>query len=418
MKPMSASEVLKNSGFAHRNRFDVLRPDYQAGNNAANFRDRTNSVKRKASGDICVENQKKSNVEFRPVLAPQKLDSMERKITIMKGIGKKLNEEAAKVKLDPAMESIIRCVCEFVDVSVSYHEDIVKACEIDVNCRTDTAPREVAEPDQPEQECEVFETYSQATKKPPRVLVQANKPPAKPAKDPKIQAFQDAVKHAERSTLIFNLDLGPKKTLNEKTILTHATLALSAAAAAVEGKNSKTPSRDSVVALDDVMSVTQNVVLYGKVTRPYENKSNPQDPKNKTFFTMPVRYEFKDKETRLEAETILRDTCKIDCTTPYPANLRSCIRQVVDHFRKDYPEDYIKVSVDTENLTLKVSRKVKGDGWYNNKEPIPIPERALDIRSRFAPPDLIMKNLPRRSTRSTGSHHNDPVMDQQDGGSV
>jgi hypothetical protein len=413
MKPMSASDALKNNGFAHKNRYEVLRSDFSAGNNAANFRDRTNSVKRKASGDIGAENQKKSNVELRPMLAPQKLDSMERKLTIMKGIGKKLNEEAAKVKLDPAMECIIRCVCEFVDVSVSYHEEIVKSSVVDVNIPADAAPQDTAEPDQ---ECEVFETYSQATKKPPRVLVQASKPQTKPAKDPKIQAFQDAIKHAERSTLIFNLDLGQKKILNEKTILTNATLALSAAAAAVEGKNSKTPSRESVVALDDVMSVTQNVVLYGKVTRPYENKSNSQDPKNKTFFTMPVRYEFKDKETRLEAETILRDTCKIDCTTPYPANLRSCIRQVVDHFRKDYPEDYIKVSVDTENLTLKVSRKVKGDGWYNNKEPIPIPERALDIRARFAHPDLVMKNLPRRSSRSSGSQPADQAMEQQQDG--
>jgi hypothetical protein len=171
------------------------------------------------------------------------------------------------------------------------------------------------------------------------------------------------------------------------------------------------------------MSVAQNVVLYGKVTRPYENKMNPQDPKNKSFFTMPVRYEFKDKETRLEAETILRDTCKIDCTTPYPANLRSCIRQTIEHYRKDYPEDYIKVTVDTQDLVLRVSRKVKGDGWYNSKDPIPLPELALDIRSRFPHKDCIMKNLPtrrgsRNSDRDVGNSSGEDMITSQDSQNV
>jgi hypothetical protein len=368
------------------------------GNLSQSVRDRSNSVKRKASGDISEVTQKKVNVAppVHTVISASRLDIMERKVTLLKGIGKKLNEEAAKTKLDPALETIVRCICEFVDVSVSYHEDVVKSVVFD-DPIPPVVPQIPAETGSSQDtDNDVFVEYSQVARKPPRAV--APPPPAKPQpkKDPKIQAFQDAVKHAERSTLIFNLNLGSKKILNEKTILSNATLALSAAAAEVEGREGRGPSKESVCALDDVMSVTQNVVLYGKVTRPFENKSNPQDPKNKTFFTMPVRYEFKDKETRLEAETILRDTCKIDCTTPYPANLRSCIRQTIDHFRRDYPEDYIKVAVDTQDLTLRVSRKVKGDGWYNHKEPIPIPELALDVRARFPHKDLVMRDLPSR----------------------
>jgi hypothetical protein len=296
-------------------------------------------------------------------------------------------------------------MCEFVDVSVSYHEELVKNCPVEVDFQSEPTQVPVTGGDSQGADSEVFVTYSHVAKRPHRVAAAPVKPVQKKTKDPKIQAFQDAVKHAERSTLVFNLDLGTKKTLNEKTILTQATLALSAAAAEVEGRGGRGPTRETVAALDDVMSVTQNVVLYGKVTRPYENKKNPQDPKNKSFFTLPVRYEFKDKETRLEAETILRDTCKIDCTTPYPANLLSCIRQTIAHFRRDYPEDYIKVSVDTQDLTLRVSRKVKGDGWYNHKEPIPIPERALDIRSRFPDNDLVMRNLPMRHRSDSSASH-------------
>jgi hypothetical protein len=153
------------------------------------------------------------------------------------------------------------------------------------------------------------------------------------------------------------------------------------------------------------MSVTQNIILYGKVTKPYENKANPQDANNKMFFTMPIRYEFKDRETRIEVESILRNTCKVDCATPYPIILRHCIRQVVDHFRKDYPNDFIKVTVDSHNLTLNVARKVKGDGWYTHKEPIALPPQVLDIRARFVPKGLNLTGLPtrRRSSRSSSN---------------
>jgi hypothetical protein len=414
MKPMSASEVLKTTSFVHRNRYEVLRPrsDSVGGKSITLNRERSNSVKRKASGDINDDNQKKMYCTDPPPTREQCFDSMTQKINIMKGIRGKISDDAAKVKLDPALESIIKHICEFIDLSVSYHEEVAgNATTIDSGA-SDTQNEPRALESSQESEGEVFVTYSHAAKKPPRVLAPAPKPQQK--KDPKLQAFQDAVKHAERSTLIFNLNLGSKKTLNEKTILSNATLALSNAAAEVEGREGRGPSKESISALDDVMSVTQNVVLYGKVTRPFENKKNPQDPKNKSFFTLPIRYEFKDRETRLEAETILRDTCKIDCTTPYPANLRSCIRQTIDHFRKDYPEDYIKVTVDTQDLTLRVSRKVKGDGWYNHKEPIPIPELALDIRSRFPNKDLVMKDLPKRhNSRNRSVPDDDPEMDSQ-----
>jgi hypothetical protein len=85
---------------------------------------------------------------------------------------------------------------------------------------TDTETPESNQPSQPDpdtamdQDQEVFVSYSRAAKKPP--VSQSQKPAEKPVKDPKLQAFQDAVRHSERSTLIFNLNLGAKKTLNKR----------------------------------------------------------------------------------------------------------------------------------------------------------------------------------------------------------
>jgi hypothetical protein len=225
-----------------------------------------------------------------------------------------------------------------------------------------------------------------------------------------LQAFHDAVKQSEKSTLVFNLNLGNTKTLNATTILKRATLALSDAAAKVEGNPGKPPSKDAVAALDDVMSVTENVTLYGKVTKPYVNWKNDKDPANRTFFTIPVRYEFKDKDTKAEAETILRETCKVECTTPYPVRIRHCIKQAIDHLRKDYPEDYIRVNVDMDRVALKISRKNKVNGWFHWDEPVKLPEEVLDIYSRIIPDHMIVRNLPCKPDRDAEPDQDDMLV--------
>jgi hypothetical protein len=417
MKPVFASDVLKDNSpsYLSKNRYEVLRSRTMSGSenfNASISRERANSVKRKASVEICSDSGKRPNQGSTPTIDPQKLQSMDRKLKTIKGISSRLNEDAAKLKVDPALENVLRILCEFVDNSVSLQEDLVKACTVEIEANTEAGSIVVPvpelassqekgntgnpslrdlEPEPPSQNA--YSTV--AARKPIKGFSQPkqNKQP-KPQKEPRLQAFHDAVKQSEKSTLVFNLNLGNHKTLNETTILKRATLALSAAAAKVEGNPGKPPSKDAVAALDDVMSVTENVTLFGKVTKPYVNWKNDKDPLNRTFFTIPVRYEFKDKDTKAEAETILRETCKVDCTTPYPFRLRHCIKQAVDHLRKDYPQDYIRVTVDTDKVALKISRKNKVEGWFHWDEPVLLPEEVLDIHARDAPDSMIVRNLP------------------------
>jgi hypothetical protein len=294
MKPMSASEVLKTRNYSQVNIYEVLRSrndSVVADAEIQKNRDRANSIKRKASGDINENAVKKPNQIRQLSVDCEKLERMDKKLKMLKGICGKLNEDAAKVKLDPALEGIIRIFCEYVDVSCSLHEDLMSSCTVEIpDQQSDTvfaAPENESQSQSqnivpPTQTAKPQNSYSlAAAKKPTKVTAPA---PARtvnhlPKKDPKLQAFEDAVQHAERSTLVFNLDLGNNKTLNERTILTKATLALSAAAAETEGNKGKQPSKASVAALDDIMSVTQNVTLFGKVTKPYENPRNSSDPK-------------------------------------------------------------------------------------------------------------------------------------------
>jgi hypothetical protein len=214
-----------------------------------------------------------------------------------------------------------------------------------------------------------------------------------PEPEPEVKRFRDAIRDAERSTLVLNLNMGRIPIMNKETLAKKATLALTAAAAKKEAETEKSnrtvPSSDAVAAIDDVLSIVKNYSFYGSGTKTYKN---PKDELSGSYCTAPVKYEFKDKETRTAAEKILKTTCGISCTTPYPAMVRECIRQIIDKVKTQYPDNFIRVAVDTGKMVFKVARKPPKDApdnsWKYGKVDIPIPPAALDISRRWAPKDF------------------------------
>jgi hypothetical protein len=208
---------------------------------------------------------------------------------------------------------------------------------------------------------------------------------------PEIQKFKDTVREAEKSTLIFNLDMGRVPLLNKDTISKKATLALTTMAAKVENSNTSLPSKETVTAIDDVLSVINDMTLYGSVTKSY---NNPKDEASGSFCTIPVRYDFKDRETRIQAESILRKACNIKCATPYPVVLRECVKQTGSFFRGLYNTDYVRVGVEISRMALRVSYKSDKDSpWAYHDKLIAIPAEALDVNARRVPLGFKMSGL-------------------------
>ena len=83
-------------------------------------------------------------------------------------------------------------------------------------------------------------------------------------------------------------------------------LALNAMAAKVDGQGSSVPSDSALEKIDDIISVVKKMSFFGKSTRSVRNTKNPSI--NGSFCTIPVKYEFRDKATKLFAEETLRDT--------------------------------------------------------------------------------------------------------------
>jgi hypothetical protein len=209
----------------------------------------------------------------------------------------------------------------------------------------------------------------------------------------KTEKFRESIRDAERSTLIFNLDMGKVPIMNKETINKKATLSLTAMAAKKEKKNTSIPSEDAVAAIDDVLSVTTGMEFFGAQTKTYRH---PSDPNSGLYCTVPVKYEFENKDDKIRAETVLRDLCDIQCATPYPPLVRECIKQIISKVKQEVPNSLVRVNIDTNKMQFKISTKGKPTGtekavWAPYKLTVPIPETVIEGGSRRAPEGFEIK---------------------------
>ena len=222
-----------------------------------------------------------------------------------------------------------------------------------------------------------------------------------PAASPAEQSFKDLVKDAEKSTVIFNLDMGRVPVINKSTMSMKATSALTSMAAAAEDRPASNPSRDTVDAIDDAISVADSVSFFGRTTKSVKGKGENSG----SYCTIPVCYTFPDRETRIKAEQVLRTRCKASCATPYPQSLRECIKKVLENGRRARPDDFCSVSVDIPKLSLRVAWRGKGTSeWSRHGSLIPIPEAAILVPSKVPEGGYSFVNLPFIATPlTTGS---------------
>jgi hypothetical protein len=428
MKPVSASEILRRSApreylgltFTHRNRYDTLRDPSPA----TSYRSRlgsTASTKRKPEDDGKLSalrsytNTEEDDMAFAV---------MESKITKVSDTCKKMVEELQRVEVDEPLRIILadlmdavtttnQVQCEIVSkMKVREREEIVEVKQYESSDMPRSYSKAASSSSAPSSNR--VSVPNNPRKKLSGGLQQMNSGDngkanngKKPTQDneteeeKKHRKFCEAVRDAERSTLCFNLNMGNKPVMNKSTISEKASLALTTMAAKVEGKNSSVPSPDIIAAIDDVTSMVTSMEFYGTNTKEYKGKDSSG------FCTIPVRYQFKDREQRVFAESQLRDLCKVKCSTPYPAILRECIKQVVAHVRQTFPQDYIRVNVMTKEFALKVSRRPPGKDlpWVTFPDLISLPDAALDVTSKKLPTGMQMGNMPTRmDTESTDSN--------------
>jgi hypothetical protein len=422
MKPVPVSKILRKvaprealSRFAHQNRYDNLRDNSPAPSERTRS-DSVSSQKRKVSESDNLEKE----CQYVKTKVCKLTDAEEEEMVIIDSKISKVSTLCGKMftavqqqqlDVDDPLRALLADILEAVkvtnEVQASLSEKYKSMRTETVSIVDENAPLSysyVAGGDGPPQvrssegRGKSAPQNKNQRRKPAGGLVQmgtsqqvkVSEKPAETDEEKKARKFSEAIRDAERSTLCFNLNMGNVPLMNKTTISEKASLALAKMAASAENKFSSTPSADAIAAIDDVTSMVTNMEFYGSSTKEYKGKDSTG------FCTVPVRYQFKDKEQKFFAEKTLREICKVKCATPYPAIVRECIKQVVNHVRASHPNDFVKVSVLTKEFALKVARRPPGkdNDWIVYPDSLRLPDEALDVSTKQVPKGLRMFYLP------------------------
>jgi hypothetical protein len=120
---------------------------------------------------------------------------------------------------------------------------------------------------------------------------------------------------------------------------------------------------DAEDVIDDVLSCSR-LDFMGTSTRKFFNTKNTADPKNNTFYTMPVKMDFADREIRFQSELSLRKICKVNCSVPYPKTVRTLMDSLIQEGKKMYPDSFIRTKVDADDLFVEAFASVNKK-WVN-----------------------------------------------------
>jgi hypothetical protein len=194
---------------------------------------------------------------------------------------------------------------------------------------------------------------------------------------------KQALREDEKKTILFNMDLGNVPTMNKDTLSRNVTRALGNKASS---GNHDYDIKDAEEAIDDILSCSKLEFL-GTKSKKFFNTKNTKDERNDTFCTIPVRFEFKDKDIRIEAEKTLRKICSVSCAVPYPKRLRDIMSKMITEGKKLYPKSFIRTKVDVDNLSVEAHAKT-AEGWVDLGYKCGIPLNILDtVTTNAALPD-------------------------------
>ena len=280
--------------------------------------------------------------------------------TLLK-LASETSEECCSEK-DGAIGTIIHSLLKVMSIMIISHQNItsaivdsVKLSETSNATPTTTAPTSGKDPANRNSSTGAIPKNNN---RPEKAAPPATRPPSE--EDLTKRRVRQVLREAEKRTLIFNLDLGQVPTINKDTLSRKVTMALSDKA---KSGNHDYNTADAEEAIDDVLSCAKLEFL-GTQSRKFFNRKNASDKRNNTFCTLPVRMDFKDKATRIQAEIAMRKICKVSCSTPYPKRLRTMLDNLVKEGKARSPDSFIRTRVNADKLTIDVHAKV-GESWVD-----------------------------------------------------
>jgi hypothetical protein len=216
---------------------------------------------------------------------------------------------------------------------------------------------------------------------PPSWTRYANEAPPTAVKPPRgKKELTEALCVAERTAIIFDADLG-SASVGNKDRLAHvfsATVKAKSIAVAEEKKGTEEETiaavAEAVRAIDDALSCARDMSFLGQSTKAYANKRDASDPRNGSFFTMPIKLEFPDKSSRIHFERVMREKCKIKAAMSLPTGIRKEAEKCRKAALEMFPGKLIMIRAESEGQKFAVFHKNDGDPkWVRATDSFPIP---------------------------------------------
>ncbi len=218
-------------------------------------------------------------------------------------------------------------------------------------------------------------------------------PSAKPPAQPGLRELREGLEKAERECILFDANLGTAPIANRSSLATGFSAGLHAAVTAKAAENGGNAG-EAIRVIDDALSCVVEMEFLGTKSQPYINKRDAQDPKNKSFCTMPVKLKFEDKSARINFEQTARREMGKRAVMSLPLPIRLEQQAFLTALKKRYSEEIVTVRPDVRSLSLIAFRKRDGDrGWtrcHESLELLPgtllpgyVPRREVAL-----PPDL------------------------------
>jgi hypothetical protein len=199
-------------------------------------------------------------------------------------------------------------------------------------------------------------------------------PPPKPVAPPGLKELREGLEKAEKECVLFGADLGPMPVAN-RNALSGALTACFKKCAVINATEKNTDLNKAIRDMDDALSCVSDMEFLGAKSKKFLKEG---DTRSNTFCTMPVKFRFEDKHSRINFEKTLRAQTGLRATISIPAPIRDEMKAMKAALCDRYPGEIVVVRLDTATAELKAIRKVdKADGWMQCWERFALPRGIL-----------------------------------------
>jgi hypothetical protein len=194
--------------------------------------------------------------------------------------------------------------------------------------------------------------------------------------------------------------LGQSPLLNPATISSKVTGALIQAAAKNVDCRHGDPSAIAGEMVNDLLSQVKSMDLFGKSTRPCKDPKNPS--LDGTFYTIPVKISFGNKQVAKQVNDILRKQYKVSTSIPYHKTLKKAMTMAHDKVSQANPGKQVLISLEASKKCLKpmvrdppvrASRNGPAN-WVFTGSYIQLPQDALDPKIKDISSDFCLPTTP------------------------